>query len=90
MTQDESQMPAKTPWGKPQHVQTIAPGIILVSTSTHGGFWLSPEQNKKIPEVLKKNTFGQNGLKGWYEEDEDAAIVRQAFPQYFGSKVQDE
>jgi hypothetical protein len=81
----ENQNPKTTPWGAPQTPKEVAPGIILYTTASHGGFWLSPERNEKISKQQKLETFCQNGISGWYEEDCDAGIVRKSFPEFFGS-----
>ena len=81
----ENQKPKTTPWGALQATKEIASGIILCRTASHGGFWLSPERNEKISKEQKLETFSQNGISGWYEEDCDAEIVRKSFPEFFGS-----
>lgn len=81
----KSEIPKDTPWGTAQEVEIIADGIVFISTASHGGYWLSPERNKKVPRSLREKTFVQNGLNGWYEEDCDAEIVRAVFPEFFKS-----
>ena len=71
-----SEIPNKnsyTPWGKVQDVNVLAPGIVNVSTASHGGIWLSPEKRKAMP----------NKRKAWYEEDCEWSLVALAFPEYF-------
>lgn len=80
---DKDYYPTETPWGPPQDVDIIAPGIVSISTAGHGGIWLSPERSKKIPLKVKRKTFCQNGLNGWYEEDCDAQLVSAYFPEEF-------
>ncbi len=75
-----------SPWGKAESVTEIADGILLYSTSSHGGYRLSARRNVQIPMILKKATCGELGLKGWYEEDCDWAIVVHAFPECFGRR----
>lgn len=77
------QIPKTTPWGKPQTTEILADGIVEFTTASHGGIWLRPERNAQVPMQLKQSSFCQNGLRGWYEEDCDAEIVRQVFPQFF-------
>lgn len=72
-------IPKTTPWGEPQTTEILAPGIVLFSTASHGGIWLSPERNKQVPMRIKRRTFMGNGLRGWYEEDCDAEIVYRFF-----------
>lgn len=65
---------APTPWGAAQHTSTLAPGIVVVSTSSHGGIWLSPERQGRIPEGVQPI----NG-RAWYEEDCEWALVFAVF-----------
>ncbi len=76
---DKSKVPQETPWGPPQDVENLGDGIFWIDTASHGGFWLAPETNKKVPLRIRRKTFCQNGLAGFYEEDEDAAIVKTLF-----------
>jgi len=79
-----------TPWGKAQSVSEVADGIFSYSTSSHGGYKLSPRRNAEVLMILKKATCGQLGMKGWYEEDCDWAIVVYSFPQFFGRRKYDQ
>ena len=78
--------PVESPWGASDHVTEIAPGIISVSTPSHGGIWLSPERIAEMPQPLQDFVpFGgpQKGPGRWFEEDVDWSIVCLAFPQFF-------
>lgn len=59
-----------TPWGPSQQMDTYAPGIISVSTASHGGIYLSKERAAKIPANVKPWT----GDRQWWEEDCDWCI----------------
>jgi hypothetical protein len=90
MTNEESKNHFKrgvdTPWGQAQHVTEIAPGIVSVSTASHGGIHLSDERIAEMPKALQDFVpFGgkQNGLGRWFEEDCDWSVVALAFPQFF-------
>ena len=72
-----------TPWGTADSHEHIAEGIDFYGTPSHGGFKLSAERNAKVQEILRQRSFGQQGMKGWYEEDCDACIVMATFPEYF-------
>ena len=72
-----------TPWGKVQTAEDVAPGITLISTASHGGYRLNSVANGKVELALKKATCGGLGLKGWYEEDCDWAIVVYTFKEHF-------
>ena len=56
-----------TPWGAAQDVTELAPGIVSVSTASHGGIKVCSTMNKRIPAVFRC-------ADGWYEEDCDWAI----------------
>jgi hypothetical protein len=75
---DEAAVGMRTPWGKADNVEQVAPGIAFVSTPSHGGYKLEPSANQKVNAVWR-----QSG--GWYEEDVDYAIVHFSFPNIFGS-----
>ena len=73
----------QTPWGAIDLETSIAPGITFVSTPSHGGFRLTPGRNMYVPLIVRERTFNHLGLKGWYEEDCDAALVVVFFPECF-------
>jgi hypothetical protein len=78
--------PLTTPWGHPDTVKEIAPGIIRYDTPSHGGYWLSPERLATMPKCLQEFIpFGgpQTGPGRWFEEDCDWSVVCLAFPQFF-------
>ncbi len=67
-----------TPWGPAQSQRAIAPGIIEVSTASHGGLALSAARWQELNERLP-------GLKsfagpGWLEEDCDYNLAVLAWP----------
>ena len=75
-------IPTTTPWGPVRLVKLIAPGIFLISAASHAGFYLTPEINDIVsPEIKQMSVEGQ-GFQGFYEEDEDAAYVRELFLDY--------
>ena len=76
-----TQHPASTPWGHPDIVTEIAPGIVFYSTPSHGGYWLSPARVAAMPKPLRD--FQPFAGPNFYEEDADWAIVALAFPQFF-------
>lgn len=67
---------SRTPWGTPQDITDVAPGIAVVSTAGHGGVKLSPERNAQIPIALRNSS-------GWYEEDCEYNIPARYFPAEF-------
>ncbi|CAN5509757.1 hypothetical protein BH10CYA1_BH10CYA1_40590 [soil metagenome] len=81
--QDIRLVKSATPWGTAQSAEDIAPGITKYSTASHGGYFLNKEANAKIPPELQWSTLNLQGLKGWYEEDCDWAIVAYTYKEYF-------
>lgn len=71
-----------TPWGNADIQKTIAPGIVEVTTPSHGGIHLTPGLNRKVHAAWRDKS-------GWYEEDCQWAIVAVTFPQHFQEKFQD-
>lgn len=74
-------IPTYTPWGKPDSMEKIAPGIVRFHTPSHGGYWLSPERVAEMPKPLRE--FKPFAGPNWYEEDADWSIVALAFPHLF-------
>jgi uncharacterized protein DUF7007 len=73
----------QTPWGAAETVEEVAPGIIFVSTCSHGGYHLTRELNERVPPAWRLASFNHRALQGWYEEDVDACMVPLAFPEHF-------
>jgi hypothetical protein len=73
-------IPKRSPWGAVDHHVVIAPGIISVSTPSHGGIKLDRARNAKIHPAFR--TAG-----GWYEEDCEADIAVFTFPDEFITHV---
>ncbi len=65
-----------TPWGTPQLVTQVAPGIEFVTTASHGGFKLDRKLNAQVPKAARNRG-------GWYEEDYKWAIPFLIFPETF-------
>jgi|6_EtaG_2_1085325.scaffolds.fasta_scaffold04235_11 hypothetical protein len=76
-------LPKYTPWGAPDRTESIAPGIWLIETPSHGGYYLEPAANAKIPAWYQSRTFNRQGLEGFYEEDSDHCLVPVFFPEHF-------
>jgi hypothetical protein len=78
-----------TPWGPAQNVDEVAPGIVFVSTASHGGFKLDAEKLAAVPPAWLAASFNLQGKAGWFEEDCDWCMVGLTFPDevaaYFGS-----
>lgn len=65
--------PKLTPWGRPDCATEIVPGVWRLSTPSHGGYWLAPEQQQRVEQAFP--LFRPFAGKPWYEEDCDWAIV---------------
>lgn len=75
----------KTPWGIADHVEQKAPGIVWVSTPSHGGFKVNTPALDKIPQEWRTNSFNGQGVHGWFEEDCDWCLVALTFPELFNA-----
>ena len=75
----------ETPWGKPDNVVELAPGIIRVGTPSHGGFYLSDDRKAEVDPRYRE--FADEWAKGWgdnwYEEDCAALAVVVTWPEVF-------
>jgi hypothetical protein len=67
---------SSTPWGLPQTISEIAPGIADITTGSHGGYYLSPEINQLVHAAWRD-------ASGFYEEDCQWAVVAITFPESF-------
>jgi hypothetical protein len=57
-----------TPWGIADHATSIGPGMVLVTTPSHGGLWLSSDANTMVPSQYRR-------ADQWYEEDCEIVIA---------------
>lgn len=60
-----------SPWGCIDHVTPLGPHAVSVSTSSHGGIWVSPEGLERIPQALRATRYSPGP---WFEEDCDWCI----------------
>ena len=60
-----------TPWGKPIIAQEIAPGVWVVATASHGGFYLNTDALARIPDAHQAYAARWSHGHGpnWFEED---------------------
>ena len=80
-----------SPWETIQHVHELAPGIISVSTASHGGLWINCSRLttmlKEHPELCRPTDCYPRGKRSsgyqWFEEDCEWARVALAFPAAF-------
>ena len=73
-----------TPWGVADTAEHIGLGVYLVTTPSHGGYYLPPAVNARVPAHWQAITWNNGqGREGWYEEDCDWALVALAVPELF-------
>jgi hypothetical protein len=87
MRRDAQAVPVDTPWGRAITRERVAPGLWVVTTASHGGYYVEPSALDRIPEVFRAATFTRS--ESWYEEDCDWAIVARYFPEAFPPEAQD-
>jgi hypothetical protein len=75
-----------SPWGIVQDEETIADGIVYVSTASHGGIWVSPELLGRVQEAMRDYAAYWSGSSQWFEEDCAAQCVVVSFPEYFAAE----
>lgn len=73
--------PRTTPWGDPQTLEQLLPGIWSVETASHGGFLISASRQTAMPDALRLTD-------AVYEEDCDWALVVLAFEGEFAQAPQ--
>ena len=77
-----NKIPTNSPWGQIDGKQLIAEGLILVSTSSHGGFWLREDMLAKVPLNMRRARFhSPSDDSPWFEEDSDWCFVALTFPE---------
>ncbi len=75
---------SSSPWGRIQEQTTLAPGLLLVSTASHGGLLLSREAAERLHISPKALELGARWEDGWaYEEDCEWAILAWEVPQFW-------
>jgi len=77
-----SPAPTSSPWGRPDRVRALLPGIWWISTPSHGGFYVAPERMVEIPELCRSTPYS---ARGYFEEDVDCLIVLRVFPGLDGA-----
>jgi hypothetical protein len=56
-----------TPWGRPDTIQNVADGLLIVSTPSHGGILVSAERLASMSDYMRKPLYA--GQFACYEED---------------------
>lgn len=71
-----------TPWGRADYGVELLPGVVQISTESHGGFHLSDARRAALPDAIQQvPTF--TGDPCWFEEDADWALVALGYPGLF-------
>lgn len=77
----------QTPWGLADCVTAHGPGIVSVSTPSHGGFRVDRELRERIPSAWRDFAWRWSkgfGVRGeWFEEDFAAWAVVLTFSDRF-------
>lgn len=71
-----------TIWGYADSVREIAAGIVSISTPSHGGYILSEERMKEMPEYFRLCSFTKDNH---FEEDASWCAVALTWPHLFDS-----
>ncbi len=74
-----------TPWGPSQTHDTIAQGLVRVSTASHGGYHVSEDRWQEIERMFP--AFKSWAGRGWLEEDCDWALAALTFPDQFDTQA---
>lgn len=69
---------SKSPWGKIQHSNEMAPGIYEIYTAGHGGIFVEKHLRNKIPNGFRTTKYSKGGF---FEEDCDCVIPMFFFPE---------
>lgn len=76
-----------TPWGKADNYKNLGQGLFVVSTGSHGGYFVPECMLHNIPEHRRADAKQWSGSEQWYEEDCCWAHVAEAFPDCFPSEA---
>lgn len=71
----------ETPWGRADWQTDIAPGIIDISTASHGGLWLSKDRWNAMMDLFPD--FRPFAGVQWLEEDCDWIMAVLTWPVLF-------
>ena len=74
-----------TPWGKPDHHEVLAPGIVSYTTPSHGGIHLDAERQAALPEGAAALNFLHSAE--WWEEDLDWVVPYLLFAADIGNYI---
>jgi hypothetical protein len=74
-----------TPWGVAQQVDEPTPGLVFVSTASHGGVWLDDGRLAHMRPALRAPSrfYPLDMGPAWFEEDCEILRVVVAYPEAF-------
>ena len=75
------------PWGTVQHVTDYGDGIVVVSTPSHGGFYVPDALLWRIDPDRVAWSKAWSGSRNWFEEDCAACFVVDAFSEKFPRRL---
>jgi len=75
-----------SPWSRIDSVSPVGPGVVFVSTPSHGGYIVSDSVLESMPAAIRESgTFC--GVAGCFEEDCEWVKVYAAFPDLFPDRA---
>lgn len=69
--------PTTSIWGEVQWSTVLAPGIVLVSTASHGGVVLDAQHVVRVPREIEP----YQGFRNSWEQDSDVAVPMALFAE---------
>ena len=76
--------PLATPWGEPESISTLAPGVFVVHTPSHGGILIHLDAAKQYLTAAARLEAVVIGNYLVYEEDIAAVLVWYEHPEWGG------
>ena len=70
-------VPTSSPWGEVQNCETLSQGVLLVSTSSHGGTMLANEVAAVLSPAAKKCGFKDKGYICYEEDAQESVVLRE-------------
>jgi hypothetical protein len=69
-----------TPWGAAQTAKAYGKGIVMYTTASHGGFYVSSGLLRRMAKDMRGDAYAS---LGWFEEDCAWSMVVLSFPERF-------
>jgi len=90
MKSSKPRIGSDSPWGVIQSVSRVRPGVVFVSTASHGGYALTDKAAKRVARIAR-DTYPSHVPATrdwqWLEEDCDWALVWLAWPEVFPAEA---